>query len=167
MKTFLVFEPADDGRDAETADRVRFLREKFYWLALFFAPLWLLWHRLWLGFFGWLIAEMLIGIAAFAFELDPRVAVIAALLPSLVVAFEGIELRRRKLLRGRHREAAVVVGRDREDAERRFFAEWANSAPARQEPRQDSRPPTPAPLPPQPAPQNSVIGLFPEPGAGR
>ena len=167
MKTFLVFEPADGGRDATAADRIVFLREKFYWLALSFAPIWLLWHRLWLGFLGWLVAEMLIGIAAFVFGLDPRAAVIAALLPSLVVAFEGAELRRRKLLRGRHREVAVVVGRDREDAERRFFANWANTAPARQEPRQDFRPPSPPAPPPPPAPSNSVIGLFPEPGAGR
>lgn len=170
MKTFLVFEPADGDRDAAAADRVVFVREKFYWSALFFTPLWLLRHRLWLGFFGWLIAEMLIGIAAFVLDLDPRAAAIAALLPSLIVAFEGAELRCRKLLRGRHREAAVVVGRDREDAERRFFAEWIDPAPPRQEMRKDARPPSPpapAPMLPQSAPSNSVIGLFPEPGAGR
>jgi len=164
LKTFLVFEPAHGGRDAAAADRIVFLREKFYWSALFFAPLWLLWHRLWLGFLGWLVAEMLIGIVAFVLDLDPRAAAIAALLPSLVVAFEGAELRRRKLLRARYREAAVVVGRDREDAERRFFAEWANVAPARQEAQKNFRRPSPPAPPPQ---SNAVIGLFPEPGAGR
>lgn len=163
MKTFLVFEPANGGRDADSADRTVFVREKFYWLAFFFAPLWLLWHRLWLGFAGWFIAEILIAVAAYALDLDPRAAAVAGLLPSLVVAFEGSELRLRKLLRAGYRETAVVVGRDREDAERRFFAEWAG-APARLHERNESRPVVP-PLPP--APSNPVIGLFPEPGAGR
>lgn len=48
MKTYLVFEPANAGRTPETAERVIFVREKFYWLALLFASLWLLANRLWL-----------------------------------------------------------------------------------------------------------------------
>jgi hypothetical protein len=100
VQTFLVFEPANGGRDADSADRVQFVREKFYWSAFFFAPLWLLWHRLWLGFFGWLLAEIALGVATYAFDLDPR-------------------------------------------------------------------PPARPVAPAMPAPANPVIGLFPEPGAGR
>jgi hypothetical protein len=164
VKTFLVFEPATGGRDAASADRVMFVREKFYWSAFFFAPLWLLWHRLWLGFTGWLIAEVVLGVVTHALDLDPRAAAVVGLLPSLIVAFEGSELRRRKLLRRGYREAAIVVGRDREDAERRFFLEWAEGP--RREP-QNVAQARGRPIAPTAAPSNSVIGLFPEPGAGR
>ena len=165
MKTFLVFEPASGGRDVASADRVTFVREKFYWSALLFAPLWLLWHRLWLGFACWLVAEVLLTVAAFVLDLDSRAAAVVGLLPSLIVAFEGSELRRRKLLRKRYREVAVVVGRDREDAERRFFMEWAD-APVRSPSHAELRSSIPPLAPPAPS-SNSVIGLFPEPGARR
>jgi hypothetical protein len=176
VKTFLVFEPADGSRDTASADRILFLREKFRWLALFFAPLWLLWHRLWVGFLGWLVAVIAIAVAAAAFGLTPQAAAPLLWLPTLIVAFEGTELLRRKLLRRGYREAGAIVGRDLEDAERRFFATWS----ARPEPRAELRAspsveqsPAPPPASPRPAanPQapsaNPVLGLFPQPSVRR
>jgi hypothetical protein len=172
VKTYLVFEPARGLRNAETAAAVIFLREKFSWPALFFAPLWLLLHRLWLGFVGWLAAVMLIAGAAYFLDLVPLAAAIALGLPTLIVAFEGTELRRRKLLRAGYREAGVAVGEDVEDAERRFFQGW----PARAEARRADPQTAPGALVRSPAPMTasaplsdvrSVIGLFPEPGGRR
>jgi hypothetical protein len=173
VRTYLVFEPAGGLRNAETADAVIFLREKFSWPALFFAPLWLLWHRLWLGFIGWLAAVMLIAGAAYFLDLVPVAAAIALGLPTLVVAFEGTELRRRKLLRSDYRDAGVAIGEDIEDAERRFFQDW----PARAEARRAATQPAPGVLVRPPAAPTtastplsdarSVIGLFPEPGGRR
>ncbi|MCC6949343.1 MAG: DUF2628 domain-containing protein [Bradyrhizobiaceae bacterium] len=161
MRTYLVFEPADGVRDEEAAERVRFVREKFSWAALFFAPLWLLWHALWLGFFGWLSATMLISGVAYALDLNPSATAIILWLPSLVIAFEGTELRRRKLLRRGYRDARIAMGRNLEDAERRFFAEWSAFPRVRVERRAvDSN----GPRMPQTQP---IIGLFPEPGGGR
>jgi hypothetical protein len=167
LKTFLVFEPADGGRDADSSDRVVFLREKFRWLALFFAPLWLLWHRLWLGFIGWLVAVSAIAMAAFVFGISPEASAPLLWLPTLVVAFEGTELLRRKLLRRGYRETGVRIGRDLEDAERRYFAEWSARplTPAKSPVERKPAPPSP-PAVSMPAP-NGVIGLFPEPGVRR
>jgi len=118
-----------------------------------------LWHRLWLGLLGWVAAEIIIGLLAWALMLDQTIASIAGFIPSLLVALEGTELRRLKLQRRRYRYAGVVIAEDLEDAERRFFARWV--APAKTA----TPPPPPAPLPPlAPTP---VIGLFPEPGATR
>ena len=159
MKAYLVFEPAEDGRSLAAADRILFVREKFSWTALILAPLWLLWHRLWLGLLGWFAAEIIIGLVAWALMLDQTVTSIAAFIPSLLVALEGTELRRLKLQRRRYRYSGVVVAEDLEDAERRFFARWVVPAKAA------APPAPPAPLPPlAPTP---VIGLFPEPGATR
>jgi hypothetical protein len=173
VRTYVVFEPAGGLRNAETADAVIFLREKFSWPALFFAPLWLLRHRLWLGFIGWLAAVMLIAGVAYILDLAPVAGAIALGLPTLIVAFEGTELRRRKLLREGYRDAGVAIGEDIEDAERRFFQEWPARAEARRvdtqpAPRASARPPA-APMT-KSAPLSdarSVIGLFPEPGGRR
>jgi hypothetical protein len=165
VKTYVVLEPAGGSRNAEAADAVRFVREKFYWSGLLFTPLWLVWHGLWLALCGWFVAAAAIAALAYALGLNQTASAIALLLPSLVVAFEGAELRRRKLMRAGFRNAGVVIGEDLEDAERRFFADWklriaeSNSAAIQQ------RPVAPQVMQPQPA--KGVIGLFPEPGGGR
>lgn len=165
MKTYFVLEPAGGTRNAESADAVRFVREKFYWSALIFTPLWLIWHGLWLAFCGWLVAAVAIASITYAFGLNQTASTVALLLPSLVLAFEGAELRRRKLVRAGFRDGGVAIGETLEDAERRFFVDWKlrTSEP-------NSANPQPRPVAPQfmqpPAPKG-VIGLFPEPGGGR
>jgi hypothetical protein len=163
-----VFEPAEGGRDAAAADGVVFLREKFRWLALLFGPLWLLWNRLWLAFFVWLIAILVLAAAAYAAGLNEEATAVVMWLPTLIIAFEGTELLRRKLLRRRYRETRVTVAADLEDAERRYFAEWENNAPVAA-----SKQPVAPPAAANPAAMmsasrsSSVIGLFPEPGGRR
>lgn len=164
MKTYLVFEPADGTGGAESADRVLFLREKFRWSALFFAPLWMLWHRLWLGLILWLAAVVAIAGAAYMAGLTPEAAAPLLWLPTLIVAFESTELLRRKLLRKGYREAAVKIGNNLEDAERRFFSEWSPRRLKSSVP--DNSAPAPA-LAVMPAPalaMSPVVGSFPEPG---
>lgn len=164
MKTFLVFEPASGGKNSETAEKIVFLREKFSWPALFFTPIWLLWHTLWLGFIAWLIAMFVIGVLTQLFGLHPGATALALWLPSAIAAFEASEFRRRKLMRKGYKDAGVVVAEDLEDAERRFFEEWVQGAEAaaRPQPRPVS-PPAPA-VAARPVQGNPVIGLFPEPG---
>jgi hypothetical protein len=164
LKTYLVFEPADGTGGAESADRVLFLREKFRWSALFFAPLWMLWHRLWLGLILWLAAVVAIAGAAYMAGLTPEAAAPLLWLPTLIVAFESTELLRRKLLRKGYREAAVKIGNNLEDAERRFFSEWSPRRLKSSVP--DNSAPAPA-LAVMPAPalaMSPVVGSFPEPG---
>ena len=161
MKTFLVFEPTSGGKNSETAEKIVFLREKFSWPALFLAPIWLLWHTLWLGFVVWLIAEFVIAMLTQLFGLHPGATALALWLPNLIIAFEGSELRRRKLVRRGYTDAGIVVAENLDDAEQRFFDEWVQGAET--PPRAQSR----VPAPPLAAPPqgNPVIGLFPEPGA--
>lgn len=166
MKTYLVFEPADGGKNSETAEKIVFLREKFSWPALFFTPVWLLWHRLWIGFLAWLVAMFVIAVLAQMLGLNPTVTALALSLPSLIAGFEGSELRRRKLLRNGFADAGIVVADSVEDAEQRFFEEWVKGAGV---PRPFTPPSassnTSAPKTVAPMQGNPVIGLFPEPGA--
>ena len=162
---FLVFEPKDRLKNAPTladAGRVVFLREKFSWPALFFGPLWLLWHYLWLGLLLWVVAFFALAVLVVLFKLNETAMLAAFIVPSLIVAFEATALRRRKLMRKGLRDAGVVIAQDIEIAERRFFADWTERAQVAT----NERPAPPAgsvpPLDPSP-----VLGLFPEPGANR
>ncbi len=162
---FLVFEPKDGLKNAPTladAERVVFLREKFSWPALFFGPLWLLWHYLWLGLLLWVVASFALGIVMASLGFKASMMFATFVVPSLIVAFEATALRRRKLLRKGMRDAGVVIAQDIEIAERRFFADWAKRAQVAT----NERPaPPPGRLPPlDPSP---VLGLFPQPGANR
>lgn len=165
MKTYVVLEPAGGGRTAANADAVRFVREKFYWAALLLTLPWLIWHRLWLALLVWLLASGLIAAVGYAMALDPTVVALMMLVPPLILAFEGSELRRRKLLREGYRDAGTAIGSDLEDAERRFFANWQPRNVEKSKPADPPRPPAPPPAA-RPAP-SSVIGVFPQPGGGR
>ena len=74
------------------------------------APIWLLWHTLWIGFVAWLAAEFAIGALTQLFGLHPGATALALWLPNLIIAFEASELRRRKLIRG-HVAALFNKGR--------------------------------------------------------
>ncbi len=68
MAVWTVFEP-DEAKDgaaptlAQWAERVVFVREKFSWLSILFAPLVLLRHRLWLALIVYIALQVLIGFA--------------------------------------------------------------------------------------------------------
>jgi hypothetical protein len=124
----------------------------------------MLWHRLWLGLILWLAAVVAIAGAAYMAGLTPEAAAPLLWLPTLIVAFESTELLRRKLLRKGYREAAVKIGNNLEDAERRFFSEWSPRRLKSSVP--DNSAPAPA-LAVMPAPalaMSPVVGSFPEPG---
>jgi hypothetical protein len=81
-----------------------------------------------------------------------------------LVGMEASSLLRWKLARRRFEQVGIVVGDDREEAERRFFDSWED---------EPARPAAMAPPPPSPfgpttttsAPAGDVIGLFPQPQA--
>ena len=156
MKTYIVFEP-ENARTGDAGERTEFVLEKFSWTALFFAPLWLLFNRLWLAFVLFCAAEILIACGVYYFDFIGLGGIAALLLPFLIVAIEGAQLKRYRLRQKYYREADVVTAEDLESAERRYF-ERRKLAPV-------SAPASPPPaFPEKPRAASSVIGLFPERG---
>jgi hypothetical protein len=151
LKTYVVYEP-ENARAGDGGERTAFVCEKFSWAAFFFAPLWLLFHRLWLAFVIFCAAETIIVCGVYAFGISGMAALAALLLPPLVAAFEAPQLRRYRLLNKGYAEADVVIAKDLENAERRYF-ERRSLNPAR-------KPSAPPAAPSRARP--SVIGLFPE-----
>lgn len=153
--TVMTKDVAGDPPDA-AAGRAVFVREKFSWLTLLFAPLVLLRFRLWLAFAAYVAVAVLLGVAEALGGLPDPVGSIVMAGFHVLLAFELPAMRQRKLARKGYAEAGVIAAHDRETAEQRFFADWTQS---RERPR--------APLPPlrpqavAPLAHPGVIGAFP------
>jgi hypothetical protein len=165
MTTYMVFEPPEDGDDAlARAERVKFVPDRFTWSAFLLTPFWMLWHRLWLAFVAYVIVVGAVAIGLRLAGVGPTGRGLILALIALLIGFEAASLRRRKLLRRGWRERGIVIGDDREAAERRFFDAFVASGV-------DRTPPPPAAPPPSSfrpgASASDVIGLFPQPGASR
>jgi hypothetical protein len=170
MTIYTVLVPGTDEAKSDPMAPV-FVKEGFAWPALFFAPLWLIFRRLWLALLGYVVVVAAIG--AIGTVLGCAFTIAGIMLLHFLLALEGNELRRRSLGRWGYRLTAIVDGRGVEEAEIRYFAGFATS-------RDDGQPtppatgPAPPPAPPAPPPlgpinpsaeAGEVVGLFPAPGA--
>ncbi len=111
------------------AERFKFVRDGFSWLAFIFGPVWMLCNRLWLAFVCYCVAIFAITAMSIWFGLAEGAVTLASLVLALLVGFEAATLRRRKLMFWRWQDAGIVVEHNREAAERRFFDRWVASAP--------------------------------------
>jgi hypothetical protein len=165
MSVYTVHQPPLRAAGADPNGFV-FVRDGFSWWAFLLTPLWMLRHRLWLAVALYLVVCAALDIALRALGASVFTLVIVGLLISLLAGLEAGTLRRLKFARASWRNVGVVTGDDLEDAERRFFDAWIRRSPAG---------PSAAAGTPNSAPQaaaappagETVIGLFPEPGAQR
>lgn len=119
MASWVVMEPPRGPRDQQD---LAFIRDGFAFLAFLFAPLWLLWHRLWieaaLAFAALLAGAALERVTGLGFA-----APLLSLLVSFFVGLEGNGLRVNALLRRGWSVLAVVEADDVTDAETRYAAD--------------------------------------------
>lgn len=148
--------PGDTAEQA--AGRAVFVREKFSWLTLFFAPLVLLRFRLWLVFAAYVAVAILLGLAQAWNGIAEPVGDAVMIGFHVLLALELPRLRQRKLERLGYEEAAVVVAVDRDEAEHRFFAEWNGLFPPS---KAGAALPVIRPSFPAPGGTSGVIGAFP------
>jgi Protein of unknown function (DUF2628) len=172
MAVYTVHEPPlKRDQTAPDPDRFVFVRDGFSFWAFLLAPLWMLRHRLWLVFTGYVLVTIALQIVLGMIGASPTVMAVTGLLMAWLVGLEAATLRRFTLARRRWRNVGIVVGDDADAVERRFFDAWFDGA------WDDGAARRPAPLSsevpilrsPQGSLQSSsdVIGLFPEPGASR
>ena len=164
MPTYTVYAPPPrKGEKASAPERFVFVRDGFHVWAFLLTPLWLLRYRLWLAFAIYAVVTILIAVVMRRFGLWPSVQFASGFLVSLLVGLEAASIRRRKLAWKRWSTLGFVVGDDVEAAEHRFFAGWTQKAAARGGETPLKTPPS-RPVPPPPAAQPDIIGLFPEAG---
>ena len=165
MTVYMVFEPPRQDADlVRHAERVAFVRDRFTWSAFLFAPLWMLRHRLLLALVGYAVVVAAV-VAALRYAGAQGSAIFWALaLINLLVGIEAASLRRARLTHRGWRDRGIVIGDDREAAERRFFDRFVAGETTREmEMALAAAPRQPSPPPGAP----DVVGLFPQPGATR
>lgn len=167
MAVYTVHQPPANSVDSvPEAERIVFVRDGFSFWAFLIAPLWMLWHRMWLVLLGYLVVLAAVDAALWAIGASRTTISVVWLFISLLVGLEASTLRRLSLKRRGFRNVGIVSGADREDAERRFFGAWLA------EPRSGHAAGVPPPVPganqtPQALHAPDVIGLFPQPGGHR
>jgi hypothetical protein len=172
MAVYTVHEPPLKRYETSAApQRFAFVRDGFSFWAFLLAPLWMLRHRLWLVLFGYAVLVVGAAIGLQALHASTTVEVTVALLLALLIGFEAGTLRRFTLGRRGWSNAGIVVGDNRDTAERRFFDAWANdtanNSRLRNEMIASPPPPPPAPTPRRAADADGIVGLFPESEAPR
>ena len=166
MRIYTVHQPPEKWRESRRGpDRFAFVRDGFHFWAFLLAPLWLIRRRLWLTLVGYIV--LWVAISAALYVLNARdVMFTVYLLLGFLIGLEASSLRRWTLRRRGWREIGVVVARDQEDAERRFFDAWEGDVPPLA-----SAPPSVSAASfgtlRRPPSSSQAIGLFPEPGASR
>ena len=164
MTVYSVYEPAD-GTDLEArTGKVAFVKDGIAWLALVVPILWLIYHRMWLELVAFLVIFMSLPVI---FGSDPagrEIAGWASLGVTVLFAFEANDLRGWALRRRGFKFAGTAWGRDRVEAETRFFSRWL---PQQQRPSASIPTVSPATkraagiLPTRPMTGDEVIGSFP------
>lgn len=169
MTLFTVHAPPErQGEDEADPMALVFIKEGFSWPALFIPEIWLIVRRLWLVLAGYFAVAIALAFATSG--LGTPAAMTILVLFRCFFALEANGLRRWTIEARGWRLVGFAEGRNLEEAELRFFADW---------PVIDSRAPTvSAPPPPpampratavelwQPTAENGgVVGLFPTPGA--
>jgi hypothetical protein len=176
MPVYTVHAPSPNGTDLRATDKFVFVRDGFHLWAMVFGPIWLLWHRLWLALFGWVLLFVAAQAVLQELGLGRGSMVLVDIVAALLMGLEAASLRRWTLSRGNWRQLDVVVADDQDTAEHRFFERWSQKQRGIVNDQwavdRGSPPPTrdvpgqPFSTPP-PLPSGGIIGLFPEPGGSR
>jgi hypothetical protein len=162
MAVYTVHEPPlqAGARSAPEPERFVFVRDGFSFWALLLGPLWMLRHRMWLVLLLYVALTVAVSLVLHL-QTSAAIRVVVWGLLALLIGFEAGTLRRFTLGRRRYRNIGIVVGDDRELAERRFYDAWVRKG--RPEPAGSGGAPALASLR-MPQPGSDVLGLFPQPG---
>lgn len=119
MHSYTVHLPAYEASREKQLKKAIFVRDGFHLLALILPPLWLLWHRQWLGLLMYAAVLVLFDFST-DFVSDWALG-IANLLFGLGIALEASTLRRWRLQARGWPIADAFAAQDLDDAEQRFF----------------------------------------------
>ena len=137
-----------------------FVKDGFCWPALVVPVLWILWHRMWLTLVYYVVFVLVV---AWTGRLGgDNLATTLAILGGVLFALEANNVRRLSLESRGFSEVGAAVGRNYDEAETRFFAEWAGQPQAAPEREAIAR----AAYSPQARAHGAdepILGLFPEP----
>src|ERR1700756_4266590 len=121
MAVYTVHEPPMREESTPDPERFVFVRDGFSFTAFVFGPVWMLWHRMWLIFFGYVIVAGILEIALRGVGASSGATSLVGFLFALLIGFEAPTLRRFALRRRKWSNLGIIVGDNLESAEQRFF----------------------------------------------
>ncbi|MCC7252810.1 DUF2628 domain-containing protein [Hyphomicrobium sp.] len=128
VSAFTVHEPPKaGGTRLDRAERLLFVGDGFSWLVVLFGPLYFLARGEWLALAAYTAAAVVLASILSLAGVGSGWSGWIFFLLNVVAGFEANELKRWSLGRAGWQEIAVVSGRGREEAERRFFEAWLPS----------------------------------------
>jgi len=124
VTVYSVYEPDGDADLEARAGKVAFVKEGIAWLALIVPILWLIYHRMWLELIAFLAILLSLPLIFGSGPAGQELAGWASLGLMVVFAFEANDLRSWALRRRGFTFVGTTFGRDRIEAETRFFSRW-------------------------------------------
>lgn len=122
MKTFVVMAPPEfediEGSPTET-DRLQFISDSFAPLAFLFSGIWLLVHRMWLVFLGYLGFVLVIELLSVTISREAMGVV--AFCVTIIFGFEAQALRRWSLERRKWRVVDIIDASNKGEAALKFL----------------------------------------------
>src|SRR5215475_1959303 len=95
MPVYTVHEPPMKADQSQPdPERFVFVRDGFSFWAFLLAPLWMLWHRLWLVFLGYVLITIALHMTLSFLGASAGVTTAVGVLLALLVGFEAASLRR-------------------------------------------------------------------------
>lgn len=130
MQAYTVYEsPAPAADRVDRAEALVFVKDGFSWAAFLFAPIWMLFHRLWLALLGYAVAVAGLQVLGWAFGQQSVWMPLVALGFNLILGFEANSLRRWTLERKGWSMVGAATGPNFAAAERTFFDHWLPAQP--------------------------------------
>lgn len=164
MTQFTIHEPTDPPAGIMArADATRFVKEGMAWWALFLPMVWLLYHRMWLIFVGFVVAMFALEFGLYYAGVPDSISMWTSILFSIVFAMHANDLRRWTLSRRGFSMVGAVSGKGQRECELKYFASWPETEPPVKPPSTPAKPVNLPAIRRQPADRDAVIGLFPEP----
>lgn len=160
MRIYTVHAPPGKAPgDSVDGTRLVFIKDGIAWFALLVPVLWILWHRLWLTLLYYVAFVLIVAwIGRLASE---DLAAVGAILGQILFALEANNIRRWSLHSRGWDDVGESFGRNRNEAEMRYFLE---PAPARAEAGRKDEAIARAAYPRRSeAEDEAIFGLFPEP----
>jgi len=157
MRVYSVHAPPEEPVAPE---KFLFVKDGFSWPALFFPVLWILWHRMWLTLVYTIVFVLVV---AWIGRLGgDNLATTVAILGGILFALEANNIRRLSLEHRGWREVGAASGRNYDEAETRFFTDWAKE-PAAVPQREAMARAAYSPEAREHGADEPILGLFPEP----
>jgi hypothetical protein len=126
VTVYSVYEPNQEAPDIEArADALQFVKEGFSWPAFLVPVLWLIYCRMWIELVVFIAILVLLQlVSGGGQEAGAQLSGWVTIAISVILGFEGNDLRGAALERRGYRLIGIAEGRGRTDAEHAFFNTW-------------------------------------------